>query len=96
MGKLLVVVLAPFRFPVLQVFPDLPDNPAVLKAMVMVRRLVFPSPGKAVSISLQLLQFYQKEQNNQKSGPTFRGKVFRLWGMLYNCREKIKSLSKQS
>ena len=56
MGKLLVVVLAPFRFPVLQVFPDLPDNPAVLKAMVMLRRLAFPSPGEAVSISLQLLQ----------------------------------------
>ena len=55
MGKLLVVVLAPFKFPVLQVFPDLSDNPAVLKAMVMLRRLVFPSPGKAVSISLQLL-----------------------------------------
>ena len=32
MGKLLVVVSAPFRFPVLQVFPDLPDNPAVIKS----------------------------------------------------------------
>ena len=49
--------MAPFRFPVLQVFPDLPDNPAVLKLMVMLRRLVFPSHGKAVSISLQQLQF---------------------------------------
>ena len=47
MGKLLVAVLAPFRFPVLQVFPGLPDNPAVILAMVMFRRLVFPSPGES-------------------------------------------------
>ena len=41
MGKLLVVVLAPFRFPVLQVFPGLPDNPAVLKAVVMLSGFYF-------------------------------------------------------
>ena len=47
MGKLLVYVLAPFRFPVLQVFPGLPDNPAVIKAMVMLRQLLFPSFAKS-------------------------------------------------
>ena len=84
MGKLLVVVSAPLRFPVLQVFPDLPDNPAVLKAMVMLRQLVFPSPGKSSFYFISataILTKRTKKKKPQKSGPTFRGKVFRLWGM---------------
>ena len=44
--KLLVYLLAPFRFPVLH-FSGLSDNPAVIKAMVMLKCLVFPSPGKS-------------------------------------------------
>ena len=41
-----IKLLAPFRFPVLH-FPGLSDNPAVIKAMVMLKQLVFPSPGES-------------------------------------------------
>ena len=83
MGKLLVVVLAPLRFPVhvLQVFPGLPDNPAVLKAMVMLRQLSLSITWQSSFYFITGIAILTKEQNNQKSGPTFRGKVFRLWGM---------------
>ena len=81
MEKLLVVVLAPCQFPVLQVFPDLPDNLALIKAMVMLRQLVFPSRDNfitAVAISA-------KRTKQPKSGSTFIGKVFRPWGMRIYC-----------
>ena len=77
MGKLLAVVLTPLRFPVLQAFPGLPDNPAVIQAMVMLKRLVFPSPGESGLLFDYSGCDFNKKKKQPKFGPTFRGKVFR-------------------
>ena len=80
MGKLLVVFLAPFRFPVLQVFPGLPDNPAVLKAMVMLRQLVFPSPGKSSFYFITAIAILTKRTKQPKIWSNVQGEGFSSMG----------------
>ena len=83
MGKLLVYVLAPYRFPVLQVFPGLPDNPAVIKAMVMLKRLVFPSSSwrKQFWFHYSCYSFKKNKTTKNLVPRTFMRKVFYPWGM---------------
>ena len=78
MGKLLVIVLAPFRFPVLQVFPGFPDNPAVIYALVMLKRVVLPSP-KFISF-----------QNIGRGWE--RGMLF-VYGEMHICGDEVSKMS---
>ena len=79
-GKLLVVVLAPFRFPVLQVFPDLPDNPAVLKAMVMLRRLVFSITWQSSLYFITAIAILTKRTKQPKIWSNIPGEGFSSMG----------------
>ena len=82
-GKLLVYVLAPLRFPVLQVFPGLPDNPGVIKAIVMLKRLVFPSTGESSFYFVTAVTILTKTTKQPKIWSHIHGKGFLSMGNVH-------------
>ena len=70
MGKLLVVVLAPLRFPVLQVFPGIFQTASL--SITWQKRFLF---------HYSYCNFYKKNKTTKNLVQRSGGRFFRLWGM---------------